>query len=52
MHGLGNLVQNAVQFAIAEVVVRTQWDQQWVTVTVMDDGPGFPTQVLSRLVEP
>jgi two-component system sensor histidine kinase RegB len=52
MHGLGNLVQNAVQFAIAEVVVRTQWDQQWVTVTVIDDGPGFPTQVLSRLGEP
>lgn len=52
MHGLGNLVQNAVQFAIAEVVVWTQWDQHWVTVTVMDDGPGFPTQVLSRLGEP
>ena len=52
MHGLGNLVQNAVQFAIAEVLVRTQWDQHWVTVTVMDDGPGFSTQVLSRLGEP
>ncbi|HEV2674493.1 MAG TPA: ActS/PrrB/RegB family redox-sensitive histidine kinase [Aliidongia sp.] len=52
MHGLGNLVQNAVQFAIAEVVVRTQWDLHWVTVTVSDDGPGFPTQVLSRLGEP
>jgi two-component system sensor histidine kinase RegB len=52
MHGLGNLVQNAVQFAIAEVVVRTEWDPHWVTVTVVDDGPGFPTQVLSRLGEP
>jgi two-component system, sensor histidine kinase RegB len=52
MHGLGNLVQNAVQFALTEVVVRTRWDDQWVTVTVADDGPGFPTQVLSRLGEP
>jgi len=52
MHGLGNLVQNAVQFAMVEVTVRTQWDQHWVTVTVADDGPGFPTQVLSRLGEP
>ena len=52
MHGLGNLVQNAIQFAAAEVVVKTAWDDRWVTVTVTDDGPGFPTQVLSRLGEP
>jgi len=52
MHGLGNLVQNALQFAIAEVVVRTRWDPYWVTVTVADDGPGFAPQVLSRLGEP
>src|SRR5882762_11674664 len=42
MHGLNNLVQNAVQFARREVSVTTFWDRSTVTVEVVDDGPGFP----------
>jgi two-component system, sensor histidine kinase RegB len=52
MHGLNNLVQNAVQFARREVSVTTFWDRNTVTVEIVDDGPGFPLHLLGRLGEP
>jgi two-component system, sensor histidine kinase RegB len=52
MHGLNNLIQNAVQFARREVTVTTHWDEAIVTVEVADDGPGFPAHLIGRLGEP
>jgi len=52
MHGLHNLIQNAVQFARDEVSVATFWDKAAVTVEVADDGPGIPANLLGRLGEP
>jgi two-component system sensor histidine kinase RegB len=52
MHGLNNLIQNAVQFARREVSVTTHWDRTIVTVEIADDGPGFPANLLGRLGEP
>ncbi len=52
MHGLNNLIQNAVQFARREVRVTTFWDARRVTVEITDDGPGFMLHLLSRLGEP
>jgi len=52
LHGLGNLIQNALQFAEQRVEVMTSWDAASVTVEVGDDGPGFPSHVLSRLGQP
>jgi two-component system, sensor histidine kinase RegB len=52
MHGLANLVQNAVQFARLEVSLTTYWDATTVSVDIADDGPGFPAYLLSRLGEP
>ena len=52
MHGLGNLIQNAVQFARREVAVTTSWSEDMVAVDIVDDGPGFPHQVLARIGEP
>jgi two-component system, sensor histidine kinase RegB len=52
MHGLNNLIQNAVQFARREVSVTIFWDREAVTVEVADDGPGFPVHLLGRLGEP
>ncbi|MDH3737645.1 MAG: ActS/PrrB/RegB family redox-sensitive histidine kinase [Alphaproteobacteria bacterium] len=51
-HGLGNIVQNAVQFARNSVAVRVAWNRQSITVTVRDDGPGFAPAVLDRVGEP
>lgn len=52
MHGLGNLIQNAIQFAEQEVVVTTSWSEDTVAVDIVDDGPGFPPAVLARIGEP
>lgn len=52
LHGLGNLVQNAVQFAQSRVTVETRWGPEHVSVIVRDDGPGFPPALLDRIGEP
>jgi two-component system, sensor histidine kinase RegB len=52
MHGLGNLIQNAIQFARNEVVVTTSWSEDMVAIDIADDGPGFTATVLARIGEP
>ncbi|HUH85052.1 MAG TPA: ActS/PrrB/RegB family redox-sensitive histidine kinase [Stellaceae bacterium] len=52
MHGLGNLIQNASQFARHAVDVTTSWSEDTVAVDIVDDGPGFPQAVLARIGEP
>ena len=52
LHGLGTLIQNAVQFANTTVEVTVAWDHRDLLVIIEDDGPGFPHAMLDRLGEP
>lgn len=52
LHGLGNLVENALDFATGAVTVRAEWSAEEVRVTIGDDGPGFAPEVIDRLGEP
>lgn len=52
VHGLGAVIENAVDFASANVEVGVQWDDRQVGIEVSDDGPGFPTGILDELGEP
>jgi len=52
IHGLRNLVQNAVDFAHANVWVESTWSDTEVVVRIMDDGRGFPPHLLGRLGDP
>lgn len=52
LYGLGNLVENAVDFARSRVEVALRWSLKEITVTISDDGPGFATEVIDRLGEP
>jgi two-component system sensor histidine kinase RegB len=52
LYGLGNLIDNAAQFAQRAVLVDASWDSVALTVTITDDGPGFPTDLITRLGEP
>ncbi|WP_343080456.1 sensor histidine kinase RegB [Ostreiculturibacter nitratireducens] len=52
IHGLRNLVQNAVDFAKANVWVDAEWTDTRLMVRIVDDGPGYPTQLLGRIGDP
>ena len=52
LYGLGNLLENAVDFASSTVHVETQSNAQTVTIRIEDDGPGFAPDVLSRIGDP
>jgi two-component system sensor histidine kinase RegB len=52
LYGLGNLVENAVDFAREAVEVATDWSEDDVGVTITDDGPGFAPEIMSRIGEP
>jgi two-component system sensor histidine kinase RegB len=52
MHGLGNLIQNAISFAQHEVEITTSWRADKVSVDIADDGPGYPANILGRIGEP
>ena len=52
IYGLGNLVENAIDFARTEVAISAIWDTTSVTMVIEDDGPGFAPDVLLHLGEP
>jgi two-component system sensor histidine kinase RegB len=52
LYGLGNLLENAVDFARDRVLVDARWDEDTVEVTISDDGPGFAPEIMGRIGEP
>lgn len=52
LHGLGNLAENAFDFARSRVDITIDWDDKWITVTIADDGPGLSSDMLGALGEP
>ncbi len=52
MHSLGNLVENAVDFASARVTIDARFDHDNVSLSIADDGPGFHANVINHLGEP
>lgn len=52
IHGLRNLIQNAVDFSNANVWVDLKWDDKVITVKIIDDGQGFPAHLIKRIGDP
>jgi two-component system sensor histidine kinase RegB len=52
IYGLGNLIENAIDFAKSEVKIIARWSPTIVEVAIEDDGPGFSADVIGRLGEP
>jgi two-component system sensor histidine kinase RegB len=52
LYGLGNLLENAVDFAQERVEVTADWSGQDVAVIISDDGPGFAPEIMDRIGEP
>ncbi len=52
IHGLRNMIQNAVDFATSKVWVESSWTKEVITITISDDGYGYPPSLLGRLGDP
>jgi two-component system sensor histidine kinase RegB len=52
LYGLGNLLENAVDFAHTRVEVAAHWTEDEVSVVISDDGPGFAPEIMKRIGEP
>ncbi len=52
LYGLGNLIENAVDFAHSNVLVKARWSDTSVSLSIIDDGPGYSQEVLGHIGEP
>ncbi|MDX2202972.1 MAG: ActS/PrrB/RegB family redox-sensitive histidine kinase [Hyphomicrobiaceae bacterium] len=52
IYGIGNLLENAVDFAHSRVDVTATWSAREIVITISDDGPGIPPDVMEALGDP
>src|SRR3954451_6851683 len=52
LYGVGNILENAVDFARTTVEVNAWWNADTVEIVVSDDGPGIAPDILKRIGEP
>lgn len=52
IYGLGNIIENAVDFSTSKVEITAEWDANGVTVVISDDGPGFQPEIIDNIGEP
>jgi two-component system sensor histidine kinase RegB len=52
IYGLRNFVGNANKFAKKNIYITLKSDSELTEITVEDDGPGYPNDILSKIGEP
>lgn len=52
LYGVGNILENAVDFARSAVEVNAWWNADTVEIVISDDGPGIAPDMLKRIGEP
>jgi two-component system, sensor histidine kinase RegB len=52
LYGVGNILENAVDFANQTVEVNAWWNADTVEIVISDDGPGIAPDMLNRIGEP
>lgn len=52
LYGVGNIIENAVDFAHTTVEVNAWWNKDTIELVISDDGPGIPPDILNRIGEP
>jgi two-component system, sensor histidine kinase RegB len=52
LYGIGNLLENAVDFARERVDLTAEWSADEIVLTIEDDGPGFAPEIMDRIGEP
>lgn len=52
LFGLGNLMENAVDFADSKVIFDAHYDGANIIMTISDDGPGYRPNIIQQIGEP
>jgi two-component system, sensor histidine kinase RegB len=52
LYGVGNILENAVDFARDSVEVNAWWNSETVEIVISDNGPGIAPDMLKRIGEP
>jgi two-component system, sensor histidine kinase RegB len=52
LHGLGNIIDNAADFARSRIRIEARWNPSQLRIAVEDDGPGFAPDIFERIGEP
>ena len=52
LYGVGNILENAVDFAHQAVEVNAWWNAETIEIIISDDGPGIAPDMLKRIGEP
>lgn len=52
IYGIGNFIENAIDFADTRVDLMAEWDAATVVLTVSDNGAGFKPEIIDNLGEP
>jgi two-component system sensor histidine kinase RegB len=52
LYGVGNILENAVDFAHQTVEVNAWWNTETIEIVISDDGPGIAPDMLKRIGEP
>jgi two-component system, sensor histidine kinase RegB len=52
IYGLRNFIGNAVKFSKSKVIIFLKSEKKDISITIIDDGPGFPDDIKNVLGEP
>src|SRR5437899_3718879 len=52
LYGVGNILENAVDFARTTVEANAWWNADTIEIVISDDGPGIAPDMLKRIGEP
>jgi two-component system sensor histidine kinase RegB len=52
IYGLGNFIENAIDFADTRVDLTAEWDAATVVLAISDNGAGFKPEIIDNLGEP
>jgi two-component system osmolarity sensor histidine kinase EnvZ len=49
---IANLIENARRYAAPPIILRTEREDHWAVLSVLDRGPGIPADQAERLIQP
>ena len=52
MYGLGNIIQNAIEYTKSIIEVKLDWNKETINIKVLDDGKGFSNEILDKIGKP